>query len=203
MRSIHIAEWILRLLTSQGRAAPMVGDLAEQAASRGVVWFWAGVLRIAASLLWRAVAENPARIIGVAFIGLAVEGAATLLIVGLSGVAVFVAARSGHPVQLTSTWGTIGIEAPCLVVTLLVGRMLARLAPGRELGACLAYMILNSILSFVMTFVAVEIQVGLTALAGPHIAFSTYIWCLLSDTAEQAPVLAGAVWGRHRRLAAR
>jgi hypothetical protein len=198
MRSIHIAEWILRLLTSQDRAASTVGDLAERAASRRGVWFWSGVLRIAASLLWRAVAENPARIIGIAFIGLAVEAVATLLIAGLGGVVEFVAGMSGHSGQFTSALGTID-EAAHLVVTVLVGRMLARLAPGRELGACLAYAFINSILSFVLTFVAAEIP---TMLAGsPGFGFSTYIWSLLNDTADQAPVLVGAVWGRLRRLA--
>src|ERR1035437_2113127 len=62
MHSVHIAEWILALVTTRDRAASTVGDLTEGAATRGVVWFWCGVLRTAASLLWRDVAEHPARV---------------------------------------------------------------------------------------------------------------------------------------------
>ncbi len=53
MHNINIAEWILALVTTRDRAASTVGDLAEGAATRGAVWFWSGVLRTAASLLWR------------------------------------------------------------------------------------------------------------------------------------------------------
>ena len=71
MHSTHLAEWILGLVTSRDRAASTVGDLVEEASSRGAVWFWSGIVRIAASLLWRGVAENPLRLAGVAFIGTA------------------------------------------------------------------------------------------------------------------------------------
>lgn len=190
MRSIHIAEWILRLVTSRDRAASTAGDLAEEAATRGAIWFWSGALRTAASLLWQGVTESSARITGVAFLALAVDVVTSLLLVNLSAVAFFVAAWSGHKVQLNSVWWTIGLEAPPLVVSLLIGRMLARQAPGRELSACLVYAILGSILSFIMMFVSPG-GLGLPALLG----------VFLSDAAQRTPVLAGAVWGRYRRLA--
>src|SRR5580658_4696248 len=116
MRNIHIAEYILGLVTSRERAASIVGDFAEEAATRGVVWFWSGILRTATSLLWRGVAENPVRVTGVAFIGLAVDVATSLFFAGLSGVAFFIAARSGHPAQLSSIWWIIGLDAPPLVI---------------------------------------------------------------------------------------
>jgi hypothetical protein len=192
MRSIHIAEWILRLVTSGDRAASTAGDLVEGAATRGVVWFWSRVLRTAASLLWRDVAENPARIAGVAFIGLVVEVVITLLLAGLSGVVFFIVAWSGRQIQLGSMWWTIGLGTQQLVISLLIGRMLARWAPGRELGACLAYAILGSIFSFIVIFVFPG-GLGLSAL----------FWVFLSDAAKRTPVLAGAAWGRYRRMAAR
>jgi hypothetical protein len=191
MRSIHIAEWILRLVTSRDRAASTAGDLLEEAATRNLVWFWSGVLRTAASLLWRDVAESPARIAGVAFIGLAVEVVTSMLVGGLSGVVFFVA-TGRQQIQLGSIWWTIGLGAQRLVMSLLIGRMLARWAPGRELAACLAYAILGLILSFIVIFVFPG-GLGLSAL----------LWLFLSDAAQRTPVLAGAAWGRYRRLAAR
>jgi hypothetical protein len=164
----------------------------EEAATRGVLWFWSGVLRTAASLLWRDVAENPARIAGVALMGLAVDIATSLLLAFLSGVAFFVAAWSGHQVRLGSGWWTIGLDTPPLVISLLIGRILARLAPGRELGACLAYAILGAIFSFTMMVVS-----------SGGLGFSALLWAFLGDAAQRTPVLAGAVWGRYRRMAAR
>jgi hypothetical protein len=192
MHSIHIAEYILGLVTSRDRAASTVGDLVEGAATRGAAWFWSGILRTAASLLWRGVAENPVRVTGVAFTGLAVDVATSLLLAGLSGVAFFVAARSGHPAQLSSIWWIIGLDAPALLMLLLIGRMLARWAPGRELSACLAYAILGSIFSLIADL----IHPG-------GLGFSALLWVFLGDAAQRTLVLAGAVWGRHRRLVVR
>lgn len=192
MRSIHIAESILRLVTSRDRAASTVGDLVEGAATRGATWFWSGVLRTAASFLWCGVAENPVRVTGVALIGLAVDVVASLLLAGFTGVVFFLAAWHGRPVPLNSVWWVIALDVPELVVSVLIGRILARWAPGRELSACLAYGILGSLFAIIMMFVS---PWGL----GP----SALLWVFLSDVTKRVPVLAGAVWGRHRRLAAR
>ncbi|HEY6342242.1 MAG TPA: hypothetical protein VIY49_12175 [Bryobacteraceae bacterium] len=192
MRSIHFAEWILGLVTSPDRAASTVGDLVEGAADRGVVWFWTGILRTAASLLWCGVAGNPVRVTGVALIGLAVDVVASLLLAGLTGVVFFLAAWYGHRVPLNSVWWVIALDVPELLVSVLIGRILARWAPGRELSACLAYGILGSIFSIIMIFVS-------TGGLGP----SALLWVFLSDVTKRIPVLAGAVWGRHRGLAAR
>jgi|SRR5579862_9623741 len=190
MHSMHIAEWILGLVTSRDRAASTVGDLVEVGADRGVIWFWSGILRTAASLVWRGFAENPVRVMGVAFLGLAVDVTASVLLAAVSGIVFFFAARNGHQAQLNSAWCTIGLEAPVLVISLWIGRILARWAPGRELSACLAYGIAGSVFSLVLMFVDSG-GLGLSALLG----------VFLSDAAQRIPVLAGAVWGRHRGLA--
>ncbi len=192
MHSNRTAEWILGLVTSRDRAASTAGDFAEEAAAHGTIWFWSQVLGTAASLLWRGVAENPWRVIRVALLGFAVDVGASALLGSLSGVAFFVAAFSGHPAQVNSIWWTIGLHAPMLVASLLVGRILARRAPGAELGACLAYAILGSISSVVVTVVSPG-----------GLGFSALLWVFLSDAAQRTPVVAGAVWGRHRRLASR
>lgn len=185
MHNISLAEWILALVTSRDRAASTAGDLAEEAEGRGAAWFWSGVLRTAASLLWRQVADNPARIAGLAILGVAVYVVLGLLFAGLSGFAFFaVAYQSGHAPQLDSMAWQIFFLAPMLLIALATGRMLARWAPGREAAVCLGYAIAAAAFGCV-SMVMVPGSVG-----------------FLSDAVPQILVLAGAAWGRHRRLSA-
>lgn len=182
MHSVNFAEWILALVTTRDRAASTVGDLTEGAASRSVVWFWSGVLRTAASLLWRGVAEHPARVMGLAFLGLVVNVGIDWVFTALSGVAFFFAAMaSGHPLQLDSIGWNLWFNVPVLVSSLLVGRMLARWAPGRELATCVVYALFASIYN-------------VAPMLGADGAFSELLCILI--------VPAGAVWGRGRRLRA-
>jgi hypothetical protein len=179
---MNIAESILGVVTSRDRAASTVGDLIEGAATRGTVWFWSGVLRTAASLLWRDIVEQSARFTGLALIGLAVYIGIDLIFAGLSGVAFFGAAMaSGHPLHLESIGWRLWFTAPVLVSSLFVGRMLARWAPGRELAACVVYAILASIYN-------------LLPMMGDNGALAALLCILI--------VPAGAAWGRYRRLRA-
>jgi hypothetical protein len=182
MHSAHIAEWMLALVTTRDRAASTVGDLTEQAATRGVVWFWLSVFRTTASFLWRGVAERPARLTGLALLGIAVYVGIDLLFAGLDGVAFFIAAyRSGSHVQVGSVGWKIWFAAPVLVSSLLIGQMLARWAPGRELAACVVYAVLVTIYN-------------LAPMLGDN-GGVTALMCILI-----VPV--GAAWGRYRRLGA-
>jgi hypothetical protein len=182
MRSAHIAEWILRLVTTRGRAASTVGDLTERAATRGAAWFWSGVLRTAASLVWREVAEHPARVTGLALVGMTIHFAIDFLFAGLSGVAFFVAAyRSGNHLQLDSLGWRIWFFLPVLIGSLLIGRMLARWARGRELACCAVYAVLVLVYNVIPTL-------------GDDSGLFAVLWVLI--------VPAGVVWGRSRRLGA-
>jgi hypothetical protein len=181
MHNIHIAEWILALVTSQDRAMSTIGDLTEEAATRGVVWFWSHFLRTAASFLWRDITEDLARFIKLAFLGLAVYIGIDLMFAGISGAMFFIAYVSGHPLHSDSIGWSIWFITPALVSSLLIGRMLARRAPGRELAACLVY----------ATFVSVY---NLVPVFGDNGGFSAVL-CILT-------VLAGAAWGRYRTNAA-
>ena len=191
MRSIHIAEWILGLVTRRDRAASIAGDLMEETAHRGAFLFWSGVLRIMASLLWSGIAENPWRIAGVALIGVAVEAVASMLLAYLAGAVFIHAAWSGYGIQSNPAGFMVALEASVLVISVFVGRMLARLSPGQELSACLAFAILGSILTLVLLFISAR---GL----GIFVMLEVF----LSGMARQAPVLVGTVWGRHRGQAA-
>jgi len=182
MHKTQRAEWILTFVTDRGRAGSIAGDLTEQAATRGAVWFWSGVLRTAASLLWNAVATYPARVTALAFLGLAVYVGIDLLFAGLDGVAFFAAAsRSGARLQTDSLGWKIWFAAPTVVSSLLIGRMLARWAAGRELAACLIYAIVVSIYNLV-------------PMLGDNGVFATFC-CVVF-------VVAGTAWGRRRRLCA-
>jgi hypothetical protein len=179
---MNIAESILALVTSHDRAASTVGDLIEGAATRGAVWFWSGVLRTAASLLWRGILEQSARFTGLALLGLAVYIGIDLIFAGLSGAAFSGAVMaSGHPLHLDSIGWKLWFTAPVLVSSLFVGRLLARWAPGRELAACVVYAILASIYN-------------LLPMLGDNGALVTLLCILI--------VPAGAAWGRYRRLRA-
>jgi hypothetical protein len=180
MRSINFAEWILALVTTRDRARSTVGDLTEGAAARSVVSFWSGVLRTAAALLWRGVAEQPARAIGRAFVGLVAYIGIDWVCTALGGVAFFFAAMaSGHPLQLDSIGCKLWFNLPVLASSLLVGRMLARWAPRRELATCVVYAIFASIYN-------------LDPRLGANGALSSLLCVVI--------VLAGATWGRRRRL---
>ncbi len=180
MHNMNVAEWILALVTTDDRAASTVGDLMEEMAPRGVLWFWSGVFRTAASLLCRNVAEQPARLIGLAFLGLAVYIGIDLAFAGLSGFAFFQSAMaSGHPLHLDSIGWQLWFALPVVVSSLFIGRMLAHWAPGRELAACVACTILTSIYN-------------LAPMLGDNGTISALL-CILV-------VPAGAAWGRTHKL---
>ena len=182
MRNAHIAEWILAQVTARDRAASTIGDLTERAATRDAVWFWLSVLRTAVSFLWRGVAEHPARLTGLALLGIALYAGIGLLFAGLDGVVGFIAIyTSGDHLQLDSIGWKVWFAAPVLVSSLLIGRMLARWAPGRELAACVVYAFLVSIYNLV-------------PMLGNN-GWGTALMCILI-----VPV--GAAWGRNRRLGA-
>jgi hypothetical protein len=67
MRNAATAEWILSLVSDN--AASTVGDLVEEASSRGALWFWASVLRTACSHFWHDLSACPLRMVGLAFWG--------------------------------------------------------------------------------------------------------------------------------------
>jgi hypothetical protein len=181
MHSTNIAEWLLALVTTRDRAASTIGDLTE-AADRGAVWFWSAVLRTATSLLWREIVERPARLTGLAFLGLAVYIGIDLLFAGLSGVAFgLTAMATGHSAHLDSVGWKLWFALPVLVGSVFVGRMLARWAPGRELAACVVYAILASIYNLV-----------------PRLGDNGVLVALLCIVIAPA----SAAWGRHRRLRA-
>jgi hypothetical protein len=178
MHNSHIAEWILALVTSRDRATTTVGDLMERGTARSGVWFWSSILRTAGAFLWWGVTENKARVARLALLGLAVYIGMGMLHAGLSGIAFFLAAMaSGHSPHLDSIGWGIWFAARLVVSSLLIGRMLARWAPGRELAACAAFAVIISIYD--------------VSLLGNNGGGSALLSTLLASAA--------AVWGRRRK----
>ncbi len=198
MRNLQFAEWTLALVTSRTRAATIVGDLVERAPTRGVFWFWSAVLRTATSLLWHDLAGHPARTAGIVLRGFALD----LGLVFLFGVLSFVilAVHTGFVTGFTGgesgafavAW-RLYVSAPTLLFPLVVGRALARWAPGREVAACAAYTAASAILTLVTT-IAFPPDVGVPAALRAD---------LLGMAQDTPLVLAGAMWGRYRNALTR
>ena len=140
MRKAGIAEAILSLTTSRDHAASIAGDLVQQAPFKGATWFWGSLVRTTASLTWKAFAEAPVRVTGLALLGLflqmfymlVIQVPIVLLHLGLS------TARRPVPSQPAefNFAATAGWEYmfAFLVASYFIGKWLARRAPQKELA---------------------------------------------------------------------
>jgi len=141
MRKAHIAERILSLFTSRDRAASMAGDLIENARGRSPMRFWADVCRTALSLLWRDFSADPSFLAGLAFRGLLVN--LSLFIVMLIGIIVcsglFGLIVRSPPLWVFRLWGAIAMCA----AQFQTGQWLGRRARGKEMLACVAFLIVK------------------------------------------------------------
>jgi hypothetical protein len=152
MHNDRIAEFLLESVTTRERAASTLGDLRETAATRSEAWFWSCVLGTTVSLLWRAMVADPRRMLGLALRAwlLALAMGATLTIVDIFFV--------GWVIGFTQDAGegSVGFTVFSLFPALLcsmaitqffVGRWIAKRAPGRELPACVAFVIVQLVAS--------------------------------------------------------
>jgi len=213
MRNTHLAEWVLSLVTSRERAVSTVGDLLEEAETRGALWFWASVGWTAWSLAWRDLASSPLRMAGLAILGYSVQFVLFILSVLLFTVAtsimLFASFQIGFDPQNPPAWlgltsgyppaGALGLGATAFGVAAVlaaefqVGRLLARRSPGKELAPCVAMTILGAL-------VALVLEVVWSGFGFAHAIFST-AWCQILFLPFQLPLFAGAVRMRNRRAA--
>lgn len=191
MPSLHYAEWMLRLVTSRERADALVGDLAERAATRGVIWLWSAAIRATLSLLWYDIVGHPAYMAGVLLRGFALDLGLVFLFGVLSFVVIMAARMIGGGHDGATAVGALFVALPMVIFPLAVGRALAYWAPGHELAACVVYVSVSAILNLVVTIMAPGDAGVLTA-----------CWADLRGAAQELPlVLAGSMWGRGRNLA--
>ena len=188
MRNAQVAEWILSLVTSPDRAASTVGDLMESATTRGALWFWIGVLRTVLSMMWRDVAANPGRMMGLAgkgfLVGLGLTFACFLVIIPVT----FVVTRASFS-DLSAAFGSWTFTLSSIFVAMVLvpfqqGRWLARRSPNQELAACLALAMLTAAVD------AIPIALGM----------GTASQLVLSISVPLIPTFAGAAWVRRKRL---
>jgi hypothetical protein len=190
----RIAEWLLVLVTSRERAVSIVGDMMENAVTQGSVWFWSSLLLATASLLWRGFASNPSGLLGLAFFG---------WVMGflLAAVSIFISVFVGGVLVTISriTGPTFDVVAPVGIIVaalsqFLVGRWIARRAPGRELSAWLALLIMDQILNALPSIAALAL--------GPRFPVQGWAWQPLNwmSVSMCLSCLAGAIWVRRRAV---
>ena len=213
MRNVHLAEWLLSLAVSRESAASMVGDLLEEARTRGTVWFWLSLVGAVCSLIRRDVAGNPMRMLSLAMLGVVVQLAliaAAIVVFALGTLAVGVAAmavglvdpRHQPPTWLVSTdaqavgpfvvAGMIFGYAAALVSQFQVGRVLAKRSPGHELAPCVVFIVVGELVLFGLNVATGGIRYGLSYLAS---------YQLLLVIPFNVPLFAGAIRIRNRRAA--
>jgi hypothetical protein len=205
MRKADIAEGILSLTTTPERAAATAGDLVQEASARGTLWFWSSLFKTAASHIWRAWVDAPARMAGLAFAAILFE---TLFLSGsvitiLAGTIIMMMNGMTSPDLQVEGGGEVGFDvvslsvspAPLgllwmaiLVCEFLIGRWLARFSPGRELAACVAYFVAS-----MLCWTAMKTWVPLI----PHHSFDLLVTPFLVTTQLMA-LFGGAALGRRR-----
>ncbi len=154
MRNAAAAEWILSLVSDN--SASTVGDLVEEASSRGALWFWSSVLRTACSHLWRDLSASPLRMVGLAFWGVL----ATWFFSALFAMAIIVVRMS-----IASWEKPLLLVLACTAAPLLAGWKVARRSGGRDLSAAFAVVALHS--AFYVTDLPRGANVGIMT-GSPH-----------------------------------
>lgn len=151
MRKVALAEWILSLTVAADRAATTVGDLVEDASTRGVVWFWSSVLWTALSHFWRDLNASPLRMIKLALWGCLAESVLGFLAITFwqSILNTWGPVVDNHTTMVPQwAYSLLGI----IVVPLVVGWMVANLSHGRELAAGFAFNLLGATIYFSLLY---------------------------------------------------
>ena len=202
MHNATVAEWILSLVATPDRAASTVGDLVEEATSRGTLWFWSSVLRTAGSHLWHDLTVSPLRMLGLAFRWfLTCWFLRSLLLIFVNlvwigileplGVSAYDAAGYGLPMP---PWGYPVVEVvACTAIPFLVGWKVARWSDGREMAAALAVVVLFAA-SYVVSINLSALQVRQIGKPWPGMEPALAATC-----ARAMFVVAGAMLFRQRR----
>jgi hypothetical protein len=215
MRKAQIAELILSLFTSRERAASTVGDLMENAAGRDAWWFWSAVFRTAWSLSWVSFAAEPFFIAGIGFRALVLNLSLylALFICMLVFAGLFGLIAGLHVVSLStvnnSSPGILrwvfrllgGISA--FAVQFQTGRWIARRARNREMAACLAFLIVQTIIMPIIgeiLFGGRWLGVLTNASDGVPAPDITSASIMVSSLMSMIALIAGAIWVRYRSI---
>jgi hypothetical protein len=177
----NAVERLFSLFTSPDRAVAMAGDLAEERAQRGWIWFWLHVVRVTFAL-WRIAArEAPLRV----FV-LVLAGVALLSTPAFGGVAaVFL-----FPRWTDSPGGWIALPLVWWGGALWTGASLVALSPRRGMAACA-----------LLAVTGVALLVGF---AGPAVwrdpANTDFVVFCTTGLTAAMPLVAGAAVARRRLI---
>jgi hypothetical protein len=192
MRRASIAEWVLATVTEPARAATIVGDLLEEPSTREGARFWLHVLRSTGSLLWSGFASEPRFMLGLAgrawLLMLGLQVLTVVLAFGLFGLlgTAFAAVTGRHFVLWANIWKLLN-AAIAIWVAYPIGRWVASRAPGREVSAFLAMLVVGAAMGCVMAFALATARGNLS-------------WGLdLTSLCAQAALLIGALRVRRER----
>ena len=211
MRNAHLAEWILSLVTTPERAAATVGDLLEVHAAHGSVRFWVSVAATLCAHVWGDLAAHPIRMSLLGLQGIVLQLLISLALafgLGLSYALIRMVVKGVGDLdaQVVSGWG----EKPApwllsaamvlgwlstLLSSYLVGRILARRSPGRELAPCIATVAMG----FVLPYLAFGF-VGRLALPTATL-FGLFGQTFLYSFPPFVALMTGAIRVRRQRLA--
>ncbi len=140
MSGDRFAEWMLSQVTPRDRAAATVGDLAEDAATRGRAWFWRSVITTALTHLLRGIGEAPFRLFGCALLG----EVSTLCLYNFAFLPGTLKLQSALGLDhLARPYVTLWYGADACCCMILGGYIMGRLSGGREWSAWLVFAILS------------------------------------------------------------
>lgn len=195
MRDSELAERLLSLVITRDRAASIVGDLLEDRRRQGSIAFWMGVVRTSIAFIWRDISSAPARYAALLVAAYLVSIVLYMLFFVLPQ---YLIHRPYDDSLLSAFWIR---ETAYLLLSdwalrtrmfflnsFVLGLVIARISPDREVAACSAIVASNLIIVSAATFVAS----GVTA----H-AFATLAWA----TFNQWPLLLAGVLVRWRSSA--
>jgi hypothetical protein len=172
MRSLRAAERLLCLFVPLDEASPIAGDFSEEARNRGAIWFWSQVIRTFIAMFGRGLAAGPFRT-GV----LVLLGVLLTQIPGRFAIAWMKANPYFCGTVLCDTVVWQGLAAcQWVIAPLLIGYLLARLAPGREVTVCLTLAIVSD-LSMLGYWVGIQLIVHHSRVALYYAAFAQIHAC--------------------------
>jgi hypothetical protein len=146
MRKAAVAEWLLSLVVPREAAASIAGDLVEDAARRGGIWFWSSVAGTLVRQTAKSLVHVPGPVLGLAgvswftymTVGLLFTIASLIVARAAAFVTTVLADHTGLGLVVTSPVSAaqmrVTLEAVSLwaVTPIIVGATLARKARGFE-----------------------------------------------------------------------
>ncbi|MGJ5820644.1 hypothetical protein [Paludibaculum fermentans] len=149
MDSTVAAQWLLSLVSEPKNATSMVGDLEEEASTRGRGWFWWNVFRTAAAHLGRDLHDAPLRMLGFAFWGWSTSWVVAFLL------SMVVALLRNRLIGIIPSWEpSVHLTIYLAIAPLLCGWARARQYRHRAVAAAFATVILMAVVQLASVYLS-------------------------------------------------